>query len=460
MFTVAGANSFPRHSGMRRFLCLLLTIFMLQGGIVWASSGASARTGRRPNILIILTDDQAAPTMSTMPKTLRWFKRGGRTYRNFFVTTPFCCPSRASLFTGQYAHNHGVQKNWAGGRLVQRTTMQYYLQRNRYKTAMVGKYLSGDLPRDPPFFDKWATFQKPGYYNTRFNVNGRMRDVHGYSTTYLSAKARGIISGFERRDRRPWFLLVSTFAPHFPFAAEGKYADLQIPRWEGTPAQFEGSRRDKPPWVRRANTSFEDGQRIRQRQLRTLKSVDDLVGGMKRRLGRLNERSRTLAFFLSDNGYMWAEHGLRAKEHPYTGSVRTPLFVTWPGHVAPGSVSSRMVGNIDVAPTVLRAAGPLNPAHPIDGRPLFSPGTRERLLLENWPDDFPEWASLRSKRYQFVEYYRRTGGVKFREYYKLRKDPWQLTNVLRDGDPDNSPKVGRLSRRLRRARQCVGSGCP
>jgi len=338
--------------------------------------------------------------------------------------------------------------------------MQYYLQRNRYKTAIVGKYLNGEVPRDPPFFDRWAVFQKPDYFNTRFNVNGRVRKVHGYSTTYISGKARGILRGFERRDRRPWFLLVSTNAPHLPFAAERKYADLEIPQWEGTPAQFEGDRSDKPPWVRRANATIEDGQRIRRRQLRTLKSVDDLVGGIKHKLGRLNERSRTLAFFLSDNGYMWAEHGLTEKNHPYTGSVRTPFFVTWPGHVAPGSVNSRMVGNIDIAPTVLRAAGILNQAQTIDGRPLFSRGPRKRLLLENWFDQFPHWASFRSKRYQFVEYYRRTSGVRFREYYKLRKDPWQLTNVLRDGAPDNDPNVRRLSRSLQRARQCVGSGCP
>jgi arylsulfatase A-like enzyme len=170
-----------------------------------------------------------------------------------------------------------------------------------------------------------------------------------------------------------------------------------------------------------------------------------------------------IAFFLSDNGFMWGEHGLTRKGHPYTHSIKMPLLLRWPGHVAPGSRDGRFAANIDLAPTILDAAG-ITPLAPMDGKSLLQAWSRRYLFTEMFrpgDDKAAGWASVRTKRMQYVEYYddSRTRVV-FREYYRLDWDPWQLTNLLRDGNPANNPDTARLHRLLRIYRACGGSACP
>jgi arylsulfatase A-like enzyme len=184
---------------------------------------------------------------------------------------------------------------------------------------------------------------------------------------------------------------------------------------------------------------------------------------VSRTLGTLGERRETIAFFLSDNGFMWGEHGLGRKGHSYTHSIKVPLLLRWPGHVAPGSRDGRFAANVDLAPTILDAVG-ITPAAPMDGRSLLRTWNR-RLFTEMFHPGrggkFPGWASVRTKRMQYVEYYDRDRShVIFREYYRLDRDPWQLTNVLRDGNPANNPDTARLHRLLRIYRACAGSACP
>jgi arylsulfatase A-like enzyme len=142
------------------------------------------------------------------------------------------------------------------------------------------------------------------------------------------------------------------------------------------------------------------------------------------------------------------------------------LFLRWPGHVAGGSRDGRITGTVDIAPTVLDVAGvgpdPAQP--PLDGRSLLSGVRRTRIVLEYWRETWiPTWASLRTRRYQYVEYYRE-GRRFFREYYNLVRDPWQLRNLLHDGNPANNPDLARLSTQLRRHRGCAGTtgvnACP
>jgi hypothetical protein len=187
-------------------------------------------------------------------------------------------------------------------------------------------------------------------------------------------------------------------------------------------------------------------------------SVDDLVAQVFERLRDLGEAHNTLAFFLSDNGWSWYEHGLNRKRFPYDDSVRVPFFVRWPGRVTAGAVERKVVANIDIAPTVYEAAG-IEASYEVDGKSLFS-SDRSSILIEYFPDPdvpfVPAWRQLWSPRRSYIRY----PGTGTREFYGP-DDPWQIANVYRDGIPGNRPRnEPRMDRRLARAARCAGAGCP
>lgn len=451
---------------------LLAFVLILAGSdhvLPMGAQVASGQADRRPNVLIFVTDDQrATDTMWVMPRTMRYFQRQGVSYPNAFAVTPRCCPSRATILTGRYAHNTGVRGNGPRSmRALDRSTLfPRLLQEAGYRTAMAGKFFnSWPLGRRPRYFHRWATGGEP-YVDPTFNVNGAVRTVDGYSTTLIGRFARRFLRGFERSDAAPWLLYVAPRAPHFPWVPAARHRTRPVGAWAGNPAVFESDRADKPPYVRNVTFSPSVGRAVRTGQLRLLMSVDDMVGGIVRTLRKLGETRRTLAIFISDNGYLWTEHHIGhgagrtgEKRVPYTPSIQVPFFVRWPGHLAAGSRAGRITGTVDIAPTVLEAAGvapdPAKP--PLDGHSLLSDATRGRIVLESWRGKgIPTWASLRTRRYQYVEYYRH-GRPFFREYYDLLRDPWQLRNLLRDAVPANDPEVAALSRQLRRDRRCAGT---
>jgi arylsulfatase A-like enzyme len=205
-------------------------------------------------------------------------------------------------------------------------------------------------------------------------------------------------------------------------------------------------------------------QRERDKMLRTLMSVDDMVGKVSRELGALNERRDTLAIFLSDNGYAWGEHGIRGKWRPYTESIHVPLGMTWPGHFKAGSVDRRIATNVDLAPTILDAVG-ITPPSPMDGISLLRQGARQRLFTEFWGNlsrGRPDWAQIRTRRVAYIEYYHDDDHSNpiFREFYRLDRDPWELRNLLRDGNPSTEPDLTRWKRLLRLYAKCAGATCP
>jgi arylsulfatase A-like enzyme len=286
--------------------------------------------------LVIVTDDQRASgtvTPLTMPVTRRWLRDGGTRFPNAFATTPLCCPSRASILTGQYAHNHGVMSNSAGPTgaqaLDQDLTVQRALDDAGYRSGLMGKFLNQwDVNVPPDHFDDYALMARHGYRDTPFNVNGEVRTIRRHSTEFVADRAVRFINRAEETDATPWFLYVAPHAPHLsaqPDAVEEKYQDARVGKWDGNSAVFEKDRRDKPPYVQDSDVSFKGGRNRRAEQLRLLMSVDDLVHDVAAALGRNNERSNTLAFFLSDNGFLWGEHRLGGKGVPYTSSIRIPL---------------------------------------------------------------------------------------------------------------------------------------
>jgi arylsulfatase A-like enzyme len=446
----------PRH------LAIALTLVVSGiGGLPQPPAGAQL-TPTRPNILIIVTDDQRAmDTMQVMTQTQRLFGQGGTTFTNAYAATPVCCPARAAIMSGRFAHNSGVKTNANADALAQDSTIQAQLQGAGYRTAMVGKYLNGwPIAADPPYFDRWHVLipQPDTYYGNQFNSNGTVAAEPDYSTDAIRDHAVALLQNEigGGLDTEPWFLYVTPFAPHHPWEAAERHETVDVGTWAGNPAVFETDKSDKPAHVRKSKRDLAQAQETRQGQLRSLLAVDELVDDLFETLDAEDEEN-TLAFFVSDNGFMWSEHGLSAKNHPYTESIKIPFYARWPGEIPPGQNDGRFVANIDIAPTIVDAAGITpNPAYPMDGRSILQNSARAKIFNEAWTSR-GAWASIRTPAYQYIEYYNDLGTeLRFSEYYDLAEDPNQLTNRLGDANPRNDPYTGPLHRELLEARTCFG----
>ncbi len=427
---------------------------------------------RRPNVLVILTDDQRPDTLRVMPQTQRWFAQEGTRYPNAYATTPVCCPSRASIMSGRYAHNHGVLTNERSLTFDEGASLARHLQVQGYFTAMAGKYLNmWPVDRAPAHYDRWAHIPDVPYgnvyYDFRVNLDGEVKETLGaYSTIFIADTAVDFLEDFERSDDdRPWFLFLNPYAPHQPANPESKYADSRVRFYRGNPSVFEKDRSDKPPRVQDAPPArLEQVRYARSKQIRSLRSADDLVDRVMSKLRLLGEDGDTLAFFLSDNGYMWGEHQLKSKRWQYLPSIRIPMLARWPGHIEAGARDPRIVANIDIAPTVLDALGVWpHELYAMDGRSILDSGGRDRLLLENWYFDrgAGTWAATLTPDFHYVESYDDSGEtLEFREYYDLKRDPWELRNLLGDGVSSNDPAAAALARQLAADRSCRLDACP
>ncbi len=447
---------------MRRSIlpCLLISLAL----VPFSPSAALAED--RPNVLIVVTDDQRRGTMSVMRHTRRWLQRLGTRYPNAVVTTPVCCPSRGSILTGRYAHNHGIETNEDSEVLDHDTTLQRHLRDAGYLTGIVGKLFNGwTFTDDPPYFDRWAVMSGPGYRRTVYNVNGAWVRPKAYSTDFLRARAVASLRWFERRDDdAPWLLYVAPWAPHAPYRPADRHLSARVPPWvRRSAALAEADLTDKHPIVQE-RARLAPRARIRRDQLRTLLAVDEMIERLRLELRRLDESRRTIVVFLSDNGYLWGEHGMGpGKRLPFEQTFRIPMYVRWPGVLPAGGVDPRIAANIDLAPTIYEAAG-VEPTVEVDGRSLLAE-ERDRILLEHWsnPGGYPTWSALWSPGEQYTEWEADETYGPFTELYDLSEDPAQLTNVLGDDDPMNDPSPSHLSAlaaALAAARSCAGTSGP
>jgi arylsulfatase A-like enzyme len=436
-------------------------------------SPAAIAADARPNVLVIVTDDQSRGTVTpaVMPFTYRTFVERGRSYPNFTVSDPLCCPSRAAIMTGRYGHSNGVKGN---GRYVRpldhASTVQRYLHRAGYRTGQVGRFFNGwPADRPPPYFDFWATaVTDPAqggarHVGVRFNTRGRgVEPILGWADDYIARQAAAFIARGD--DARPWFLYVAPTTPHAPYAPRPAYATAPLPALPDPPVEADLT--DKHPSIARHQTRPGHARRTRRAELRLLMGTDDLVQEVMTAVRRERELAQTLVVYVSDNGYMHGEHGLLGKRLPYTAAVSVPFHVHWRGHVAPGSTDDRLVSNVDIAPTILAAAGfRRGLRYPLDGRDVLDTAwQRGSALLEHWRLPRTNWHqrfySLRTADWQYIEYRDRHDAVGFREYYDLDRDPYELDNVLADDERANDPAVATLHRRLERARRCAGRTCP
>lgn len=462
---------------MKRLLLPLLSLLLL------AVTEPSAPS--RPNILLILTDDQTEESMRVMEKTLRLLGDEGTTFRNSFVSYPMCCPSRATLLTGQYAHNHQVLGNRSpeGGyhRLQHSNTLPVWLQEAGYQTAHVGKYLNGYAgPKLPQGWSRWFGLSDPStYLMYGYTVIANGKRVHygqseaDYQTDVLAAKAESILKDFIRRGR-PFFLSVAPLAPHTersddagkgtpPRPAprhQGRFADEPLPE----KASFdEADVRDKPGNIQRLprlnaakRAAILHSYRAR---LESLLAVDEMIERLVTVLEETGQLDRTVILFASDNGFLLGEHRLPdGKLLPYEESIRVPLIIRGGGFPA-GSEVLQPVANIDLAPTIVALTG-AKARRKMDGIPLLplalDPSLEQDrpLLLEAVSRNSarPSYEAIRTPRWLWVEY--RNGA---RELYDLETDPLQLRS--RHDDPALADVEAELASRLAGLRKCAGAGC-
>jgi N-acetylglucosamine-6-sulfatase len=471
---------------MRRAgLIVLLAATALFEGPGDERSTALAQVQARPNIVVIMTDDQTAESLRVMANVKRLLTDRGTSFANSFTVYPQCCPSRATFLTGQYAHNHGVLGNSppAGGyiKLDHSNTLPVWLARAGYYTVHLGKYLNGYGGRDPreipPGWTEWrgsvdpSTYRYTGY---TLNENRVLTTYAGYQTDVYAQKAAEII---RRRAplARPFFLSVAFLAPHSgaptdpddpgagiatpsPAARHrDAFAAEPLPR---PPSFNEADVSDKPSGIR--NRFLLPAERIRairenyQQELESLLAVDEGVARIVAALQASGELANTLVIFTSDNGFFHGEHRVaQGKNLPYEPAIRVPLVLRGPG-VPAGLRLTQRVANVDLAPTIVDAAN-ATAGRPLDGRSLLTllaapttPLARD-LLVERGPGEDP-YAALRTNRYLYVEY---ASGA--RELYDLAVDPYELSS--RHADPAYAAARANLAARLARMRTCRGATC-
>ncbi|MCW2867218.1 MAG: hypothetical protein JWR20_1406, partial [Marmoricola sp.] len=387
-----------------------------EGSAAVAEPGPARTLARRPNVLVVETDDMRVDDLRWMPSVRRLIQDRGLTFENSFAPYPLCCPSRSSFMTGEYTHNHHVYTHldpYGFSAFRDRHTIATVLQGVGYRTALVGKYLNGygeqflrsgqpSLHYVPPGWDQWYAgsdhlwdYGSPNhgggtysYFDLVQNVNGAIRSYPGrYSTDVTAEQTRSVIGGFARQDR-PWFVWWTPTAPHHglpvepddpaptrrrdgeftewdtpgrPAWVKGRF-DRQITHGSGTPLTHsaEADVRDKPSWVRHLpelTAAEKHAETVVTRQrAEALYALDVQVRRTIQRLRALGQLDRTVVMFTSDNGYYLGEHRKRTgKVTLHEPSLRVPLLVVGPG--VPHGRRYDPVTTVDLAPTIAAYAG-------------------------------------------------------------------------------------------------------
>jgi|GEM_PF-567034 len=431
---------------------------------------AAPDSAQRPNIVVINTDDQRSRTIDFMPAIQELLVQRGVTYPNTTVPTPSCCPSRASMLSGQYVHNNLQFQQQRENRQIFENTFQRYLQEAGYLTGHSGKYLHWLNRADPapPYWDRW-TYVSGGFYGIGMNFDGRVLDPGGYTTDIIFERAKDYLRDFEQRDDdNPWFVHIAPLSPHEPWTAEYRYLDTPVPELEiHSLAYLEEDISDKPDFLRFRLMGDAEARAEHELRARNLLSVDREVAELIEYLEASGELDNTLIIFTSDNGSILGEHQTEGKFTPYRDSVEVPMIISWPGQIPQNVVNESFVSHVDIAPTILNAAGIDTSGIALDGHDIFAE-TRDTFFLEYFFDPeanggrIGDWASLRTDTYQYTEWYGRGNfnEVIFREYYDMTNDPYQLENLYENGNPADDPDFTALSNQLRNGRNCVGTACP
>jgi arylsulfatase A-like enzyme len=384
----------------------------------------------RPNIVVIMTDDQDIESLPAMRKLMAYPQGSWINFTNTFANDSVCCPSRATLLTGQYSHRHGVTTNALAFKMNDAHTLPVWLDNAGYNTAIIGKYLN-NWRRNRP-----RGYRPPGWdtFSVKDNIDN-VDTVTQMAVDYLKAA------------RPPYFLYLSYAAPHAPAKPPARYANANVFTPPVRPNVNEADVSDKPHWVRKfplltpeVLTQWRAEQVNSQREVLALDDgVESVIAALKT-TGQLNN---TLVIFIGDNGMSWGSHRKIGKWCPYEECSRVPLFIRYPGQ-AGNRTEAHFVSNADLTATIAAYAG-VTPTIPQDGRSLIpllqNPAGpwRDSVLLERHVAD--DYFGIRLPGWTYLEY--ESG---YKELYDLAADPYQMQNVARM--PAYQAKVAELAGQL------------
>ena len=440
-------------------------------------------TARRPNIVMILTDDHGSQAIGAYGSVLNATPRideigaSGWRFDNCFATNALCSPSRASILTGTYSHVNGVSTLVTPIDASQPTFVSQ-LKAAGYRTAMVGKWHMGEHEGSTPEgFDYWDILighdGQGEYWDPLFlSVEGE-RIVEGYATDRITDLALDWIESLDGDE--PWCVLIYHKAPHRPW--EPKPADAERFRdaipvpgtfWDDYESRSSSTRRALMRLAENLNEqdlkvsppeglSYEElalwkYQRLMEDYLACVASVDENVGRVIDRLRQRGEFDDTLLMYASDQGFFLGEHGWFDKRFMYEESLRMPMLLSYPRRLESDRVFDGIVTNVDFAQTILDAAGV--PSHPrmqgrsfwpdLVGEPESPPA--EGMYYRYWEHDdtfhkAPAHYGYRTRRYKLIYFYNDglglpgTGPFTYPpewELYDLDLDPEELRNVAHD----------------------------
>ncbi|MDP9241933.1 MAG: sulfatase [Actinomycetota bacterium] len=432
--------------GLRRLAVLGVLAVSASAAGLPSPSPVEARTPDlpRPNFIVIVTDDQEYRTLSAMSTVSSRLVDQGTVFSNAYVVNPTCCPSRASILTGNYAHTTGVYSNTTGFQQFDDSfTIATALDVAGYDNELVGKYLNGyEGTYVPPGWDHWVGKTTGGgvYYDYTLSIDGTLhhygRKPRDYVTDVLSQQA----VSFVKSATDPFFLYFAPNAPHTPAISADRYKGRfkSLPRYR-PPSYDEKDVSDKPKWIRnRPKLTTRKEHRIdslRRKQYRSLLPVDDAVKALVDTLDASDRLADTVILFTTDNGFLWGEHRLEGKAVPYEESIRVPFVIRYGALSTDRRTVSSLALNIDIAPTLAELAGITG--YPAEGQSLVPLLTHPPPA--SWRSDFlvehrrhqtmPAYCELHMQSRVFVLY---ADGEK--EFYNLQRDPYERDNVAKKTD--------------------------
>lgn len=469
----------------RVFLVLVALACMLLS----ASRGGMAVAAERPNFVFVYTDDQRWDALGVVQREqgdqarFPWFRTPnmdrlaaeGMRFRNAFVVNSLCSPSRACFLTGRYNHLNGIANNHSPFP-ADSVTHATLLRSAGYATGYVGKWHMGNQKGARPGFDYSASFLGQGrYVDCPFEINGETTPTQGW----VDDRSTDFAIEFLKTHRaKPFSLVIGFKATHGPFDPPERAAERfagetpRPPANQDAPAIYRGALAAQTKGASAATKK--KGAATKKKgaaragnglgYFRCVSAADDNLGRLLEALDTLGLTGKTVVIFSSDNGYYLGEHGLGDKRSAYDESLRIPMLVRYPGVVAAGAVTDRMVLNIDLAPTLLDLAGVAIPAQ-MQGRswrPLLegkktdwrSSFFYEYFQERNYPA-IPTVLAVRTGSAKLIKY---PGHDEWTELFDLNADPYERRNLA--GDPSHKFLRAALEAEFLRQKEIEGYRVP